>query len=168
MKRRPIYYVLRNRTPVPVHNPLEWARAFETGDRRVALDVIEQPDADPVTVSTVFIGVDHNWSPKGPPLVFESLVFGGPLEGHMYRYSTWEKAAAGHKILTDEAVVEGKVAAWEVRELIAALAAQSKGKTKRCTRTNTRPKPTSSSDHWPPDWQIAPRQTGVSTKKTQS
>ena len=111
-------YVLSGHVPVRVHYLAEWGRMFEmSGDRRrVALDVIEQPELDPVKVSTVFLGIDHNWHDDGPPLLFESLVFGGPLDGDMYRYSTWDEAAAGHKMLANEAVVEGKVAAWEVRQ----------------------------------------------------
>lgn len=123
------YYILRNRKPVTVDDPLEWARRFANmAERRVAEDVIKQPEHDPVRVSTVFLGIDHNWSDEGPPLLFETMVFGGPLDQTMYRYSTWEEAVAGHKLLTDEAVIEGKVAAWEVRQMINALAVQSKQK----------------------------------------
>ena len=141
MKKRPMHYVLRGRTPVPVYDVLKWARAFERGNHRVAVHVIHQSAADPVTVSTVFLGVDHNWANDGPPLVFESLVFGGPLNGQMYRYSTWEEAAAGHKILTEEAAIAGKGAAFEVRKMIAALSARSKKEAKPCTRTIKRQKP---------------------------
>lgn len=69
---------------------LTWARAFEKMDRRIAAD-----EAGPSKVSTVFLGVDHQWG-DGPPLIFETLVFGGPLEGEMDRYSTRAEALAGH------------------------------------------------------------------------
>ena len=121
------YYILRDRTPVRVDDMLEWGQMFERmAERRVAEDFIEQPEHDPVRVSTVFLGIDHNWFDEGPPLLFESMVFGGPLDQEMYRYSTWNEAVQGHKLLTDEAVLEGQVAAWEVREMIAALAERSK------------------------------------------
>ena len=52
-----------------------------------------------VRVSTVFLGLDHNWTPGQRPLVFETLVFGGPADGMMERYSTWEEAEAGHEVI---------------------------------------------------------------------
>ena len=51
---------------------------------------------DDVEVSTVFLGLDHAWG-FGPPLLFETLIFGGPYDGEMDRYSTWEQAVAGHE-----------------------------------------------------------------------
>jgi hypothetical protein len=48
-------------------------------------------------VSTVFLGLDHNFSGKGPPILFETLVFGGPMDGDGQRYSSWDDAVIGHK-----------------------------------------------------------------------
>ena len=45
-------------------------------------------------VSTVFLGLDHNYMPDGPPLLFETMVF--PECDFCERYSTWEQAVAGH------------------------------------------------------------------------
>lgn len=121
-----MYYVLRNRKPVAVADVITWGIFFQNMDnRRVARSVIEQPEHDPVTVSTVFLGMDHGWG-DGPPLLFESMVFGGPLNEQCYRYSTWEEAEAGHAILADEATIEGRVAAWEVREKLKALGEERK------------------------------------------
>jgi hypothetical protein len=47
--------------------------------------------------STVFIGLDHNWG-EGPPLVFETMIFGGEFDQYQYRYSTWAEAEAGHAV----------------------------------------------------------------------
>ena len=46
-------------------------------------------------VSTVWLGLDHGFG-DGPPLIFETLVFGGVLADEMYRYSTEEQALKGH------------------------------------------------------------------------
>lgn len=46
-------------------------------------------------VSTVFLGLDHSWSGP-PPLLFETMVFGGTLDQEQVRYSTWDEAEAGH------------------------------------------------------------------------
>ena len=46
-------------------------------------------------VSTVFLGLDHRFE-DGPPVVFETMCFGGSLEGNEERYSTKAEAEAGH------------------------------------------------------------------------
>lgn len=83
------YYVLdENHKAVPA-TLMEWAR-FIDGNNRVAAW-----ERGPVSVSTVFLGLDHSFG--GPvPLIFETLVFGGPLDGEMKRHSTWAEAEAGH------------------------------------------------------------------------
>lgn len=63
-----------------------------SNDRKIQYDEI----TDDVSVSTVFLGIDHNHSGKGPPVLFETLVFGGPLDGNMDRYCTYSDAENGH------------------------------------------------------------------------
>lgn len=126
MKHWRPYWILRGHEAVPTSNLGEWAAFFHDIDqRRVARDFIEQPEHDPVEVSTVFLGTDMG-SFDGPPILFESMVFGGPLDGQCYRYCTWDEAVAGHKVLTDAAVLEGKVSALEVRALLREVAIRSK------------------------------------------
>ena len=54
-------------------------------------------------VSTVWLGLDHNWRPEGPPLIFETMVFElprrVPYEGLMCRYSTLAQAQHGHRLM---------------------------------------------------------------------
>jgi hypothetical protein len=40
--------------------------------------------------------MDHGRGGDGKPVLFETLVFGGPLDGDMWRYCTWTEAEAGH------------------------------------------------------------------------
>ena len=47
-------------------------------------------------VSTVWMGLDHNFR-DGPPLIFESMYFGGGDEEDQERYSTEAEALAGHE-----------------------------------------------------------------------
>lgn len=49
-----------------------------------------------VRVSTVFLSVNHQWEP-GPPILFETMVFGGKHDDFQERYETWEQAKAGHQ-----------------------------------------------------------------------
>lgn len=80
--------------PVAEPNPLAWARWFEehNNDRQVART--ELPDS--VTVSTVFLGLDHSFEP-GKVLLFETMIFGGPLDETQCRYETREQALKGHE-----------------------------------------------------------------------
>jgi hypothetical protein len=88
---RPDKYILAGHKPVPVRNLLRWARWMETADRQVKLSI--QGD---VRVSTAFLGLDHNFSDHGPPILFETMAFVGHEEVGSERYSTWTEAEAGH------------------------------------------------------------------------
>ena len=71
----------------------EWARLFaDISGRHVAATAID----DDVEVSTVWLGLDHNFGPTGPPLIYETMIFGGPHDETTYRYATREAALAGH------------------------------------------------------------------------
>ena len=95
------YYILEGRKAVLVATDdspdyMTWAKWFEKADRQVALDRLPL-----ATVSTVFLGLDHGWFGKGPPLIFETMVFAhpaldGPMKDFQGRTSTWEQAEAMH------------------------------------------------------------------------
>jgi hypothetical protein len=86
------YYRLdENGAPVEVADALDWARSFETADRHVALDVL--PDG--VKISTVFLGLDHSFG-EGPPVLWETMIFGGPHADYQRRYTSRAEAVAGH------------------------------------------------------------------------
>lgn len=84
------HYILDGKRVVAV-DMLVWATWFERADRVVAKTQID----DDVSVSTVFLGIDHNFG-SGAPLLFETMVFGGDHDEEMDRYTTWEQAEAGH------------------------------------------------------------------------
>ena len=85
-------YILKDRIPVPCHDLLTWAKWFESADRKVARDEL----SNDVKVSTVFLGLDHSFG-NGPPLLFETMIFGGTHDDYQERYTTWEDALAGHQ-----------------------------------------------------------------------
>ena len=66
-----------------------WEESREKDLRRVAKDVFGD-----VTVSTVFLGIDHGW--HGVPVLFETMVFGGVMDGEQDRYHTRAEALEGH------------------------------------------------------------------------
>lgn len=55
-------------------------------------------------VSTVFLGVDHNYSFSGIPILFETMVFGplDPDQDIQERYKTWDQALLGHEKIVKE------------------------------------------------------------------
>lgn len=72
----------------------QWWERKQAGGARVALT---RAGLGRGLVSTVWLGLDHNWWAGGPPLIFETMIFGGPLDGELWRYSTPEQARAGHR-----------------------------------------------------------------------
>jgi hypothetical protein len=87
--------------PVPCTDLLVWGHWFETADRQVAL--WKSPD-ESVTVSTVFLGLDHSFTRGGPPVLWETMVFGGPLDGRQSRYTSKVSALVGHARMQAEAM----------------------------------------------------------------
>lgn len=71
----------------------EWAKASE-GERHIGQDRVG--DAE---VSTVWMGLDHQFVVGGPLLIFETMIFGGDYDEFQWRYSTEEEAAAGHLVV---------------------------------------------------------------------
>jgi hypothetical protein len=87
-------YILDGRTPVECADETKWGNWLKTSGetRRVAEDRI-----DGSYISTVFLGLDHSFSSGHRlPLLFETLVFGGPLDGELERCSTWAEAEVMH------------------------------------------------------------------------
>jgi hypothetical protein len=64
--------------------------------RRTKITSASDPN-ESFDVSTVWLGLDHNWS-DGPPLIFETMVFGEgcDLDLECWRYSTLAAAEEGH------------------------------------------------------------------------
>jgi hypothetical protein len=71
------------------------AIALFRGDRHVGWTRLVV-DGIPVTVSTVHMVFDHQWT-DGPPLIFETMVFGIADYAPQWRYSTEEEARLGHQ-----------------------------------------------------------------------
>ncbi len=80
-------YILKGRIPIPTEDAEEWGKWFETADRQIAVD-----ELDGVRVSTVFLGIEHY---EG--CLFETMVFGGPLDQNQQRYRTYDEAEIGHQ-----------------------------------------------------------------------
>jgi hypothetical protein len=78
----------RQGTPISLER---WAALMGRQDRHVGLTDLGALGR----VSTVWLGLNHAWG-DGPPLIFETMIFGGPMDQYQERYSTEEQAAIGH------------------------------------------------------------------------
>jgi len=85
------HYILEGHTPVKT-DLMTWARWHEDINNRI----VKKTNIGDVKVSTVFLGLNHNWG-DGAPLLFETMIFGGEHDEYCDRYSTWEEAEMGHE-----------------------------------------------------------------------
>jgi hypothetical protein len=75
-------------------------------------ELLDEPIAD-AQISTIFLGVGHNYYKEGAPVLFETMLFGDALAGRdQRRYCTYEEALAGHQEYLQELLSLG----WVVHE----------------------------------------------------
>lgn len=100
MVYRPRYWILdENNRPLEVADVFEWGRYFEHANRIVDYTEITTE----IRVSAVFLGIDHRHLGAGPPILFETMIFGGPLDQGQWRYCSWDDAEAGHRTAVTKA-----------------------------------------------------------------
>lgn len=85
------HYILEGHETKPA-SLMEWAMWLEANNLKRH---VKDERVGDVRVSTVFLGLDHRWG-DGPPQLFETMVFGGPLDQEQDHYSTWDEAEKGH------------------------------------------------------------------------
>ncbi len=98
------FYKLVDRTPTPC-TLAEFAYAMENEKNRI----IEQTMVEDLQVSTVFTGIDQNWTNEGEPILFDTVVFGLPDDLRpQWSFSSCDEAMEIHKlivqVLTDHGV----------------------------------------------------------------
>jgi len=52
-----------------------------------------------VRVSTVFLALNHNFADVGPPVLWETMIFGGEWDGSQWRYTSKLAALAHHEVI---------------------------------------------------------------------
>jgi hypothetical protein len=86
------------------HKPISLTEAAELladGDaRRVASTYLPRPDGTYAYVSTVFLGYDAEAWRVGPPVLYETMVFGGPGDLATYRHRTRSDAEEWHRAVS--------------------------------------------------------------------
>lgn len=105
------YILDEHGNPVPCDDVITWAKWFEQKDsRRVA-----ETDVNGVRVSTVFLGIDHDFGDMGAPVLWETMIFGGPHDQYQARYTSHDAAKAGHELAV--LIAEGKTTPEAVGEV---------------------------------------------------
>lgn len=96
MKRDTGHYILRGHGVKKEPDLLEWGEWFQEHPRSLKRTTI----CDSV-ISTVFLGLNHNYF-GDKPILFETMIFVGGHGGDMRRYSTWDEAIIGHWKMVEE------------------------------------------------------------------
>jgi hypothetical protein len=95
------FYILKNHIAIKAPNLETWARWMEDENhRRVARTEVEG-----IVISTVFLGLNHNFFSDKKPILFETMTF---IEGQgewQERCSTWAEAVLRHQAMCEK--VEG-------------------------------------------------------------
>ena len=84
-------YILKGKRVVKCPDIHKWGEWFQKADRIVA-----KSSHNDITVSTVFLGLDHNFYRQMKPVLFETMIFGGEKDQYVIRYATWKQAEKGH------------------------------------------------------------------------
>jgi hypothetical protein len=94
-------YILKGNKPVPCYDLLEWAEWFEKADRHIG-----QFKYRGVFISTVFLGLDHNFLRSGDPILWESMVFYKGKEQLQFRYDSYQSARFHHFMILSKEIVK--------------------------------------------------------------
>lgn len=86
---------------VTMEEYFRWHRSLpEATKTRIGTKVARSMIGD-ITVSTAFLGTDHGFG-GGPPLLYETMIFGGERDEETTRYTTWGNAVTGHEKIASE------------------------------------------------------------------
>jgi len=84
-----------NRDAMPICFECSASLRIDDSYRMIGLTKTKDGEA---RVSTVWLGFDHSHSEEGPPLIFETMVFGGEWDSFQWRYYTETQALMGHSL----------------------------------------------------------------------
>lgn len=94
--QHPLYKLDSEGRPVPC-SPQEWSRWYTSTDRKV-----DRTRVGGSVISTVFMGTNFRVrGSEGPPILYETRVFGGPLEGECVRTPTRAEALTAHHTMVE-------------------------------------------------------------------
>lgn len=113
--RKPDRYLLDSAgEPVVEPDLMTWAKGFETCDR-----IVKQEHVGELWLSTVFLGLDHNFDDNGPPILWETMVFAKDHEGIRYGEDLYMDRCSGTReqaLAMHQAIVERMAAILALKE----------------------------------------------------
>ena len=87
---------------VPVADVIEWGLWLEQNSSRRVVNIYY---GNGYRISTIFLGLNQAFGTHHErPIVFETMVFGGNLDGNCVRSATWLEAEATHKAVVNGAI----------------------------------------------------------------
>lgn len=94
--------------PLRCDDIYEWGKSYESRHR-----IVKQEKVGDALVSTVFLGLDHNYHPDGPPILWETMVFRDGSGDEMDRCSGGiEQAEAMHQRMVQQLQRERRQRIW--------------------------------------------------------
>jgi len=96
------YYILDDEKQVIKATWEEYGEFFNGDDGERKFIRVGSTYINDYWVSTVFLGINHNFDDYGEPILFETMIFRPPKEkdnyfdGYQERYCTWDDAVQGH------------------------------------------------------------------------
>ena len=89
---KPNTYIIKNEQPDPEPDIEKWGQWFSTDDR-----IIQQNNVNGIFISTIFLGLDHNFLGGTKPILWETMIFNLHIDEPQWRYDSLEKALKGHQ-----------------------------------------------------------------------
>jgi hypothetical protein len=89
------FWILNEEGEPEAASLLEWAAWMERDRERI---VLQTAVGARQRVSTVFLGLDYRFFENGPPLLWETMVFGGPFDDYQARATSKLEALRNHGI----------------------------------------------------------------------
>jgi hypothetical protein len=84
---------------VSVREASKWIEENPT-KKQIGFDILEDENGNEISVSTVFLGLDHSWDNQGL-ILWETMIFGGINDQYQERYNSYEDALEGHQRAID-------------------------------------------------------------------
>lgn len=85
-------YILKYRKPILCVDMFKWHLFF----KRIENRRVRQTFINNIRISTIFLGINHNFRLDGIPILFETMAFKNHKEIDCRRCSTWRQALKQH------------------------------------------------------------------------
>jgi hypothetical protein len=84
---------------VSVREASKWIEENPT-KKQIGFDILQDENGNEISVSTVFLGLDHSWDNQGL-ILWKTMIFGGINDEYEERYNSYEDALEGHQRAID-------------------------------------------------------------------